>query len=566
MATRREFITTAGLGALTIAADARITVAQTPAAPVTPAAGDPDLIFSNGRFHTMDARNSIVDAIAIRGGRFQAVGGRMPARGAGTRVINLRGRTVIPGIIDAHNHFVNLCNRPGYHTILENARSIRDVQQTLADRRREVPASEFITAMGGWHTNMWAEKRLPTLKELDDAVSDRPVFLLQTFNGPSVTNTLGKTFFERPFDFAQGALSTVEGRQPNAVVVADNGAIAGGMPSTTALFRLRQQQTLESKMRGAVDAWRYSASLGLTAHLDQVGLGSPGPLTPGQSLAAFDPYRMYDAWQELYRQGKAIIRLQSNFSANQNDPLLPMLRERLRNQFQFFGSDMLMTGAIGESAAPGDGAGDIWLAAQKVVAEARWRNENHALTLANLENEVAGYEKVHAEFPIADLRWVIAHVPFATPDLLNRLKAMGAAVQTTGWRYLQGTTANNGSPFRMILDNGIRCGLHSDSAHISPLNPWIHLYYATTGVNAAGELINAGQQITRQEALRLYTRENGWFLRMEEKLGSIEAGKLADLAVLSDNYFEVPDDQVRQIRSVMTVVDGKIVHDAGVLK
>jgi predicted amidohydrolase YtcJ len=143
---------------------------------------------------------------------------------------------------------------------------------------------------------------------------------------------------------------------------------------------------------------------------------------------------------------------------------------------------------------------------------------------------------------------------------------MGAAVQTTGWRYLQGTTANNGSPFRMILDNGIRCGLHSDSAHISPLNPWIHLYYATTGVNAAGELINAGQQITRQEALRLYTRENGWFLRMEEKLGSIEAGKLADLAVLSDNYFEVPDDQVRQIRSVMTVVDGKIVHDAGVLK
>ncbi|HZJ29929.1 MAG TPA: amidohydrolase family protein, partial [Vicinamibacterales bacterium] len=325
MATRREFITTAGLGALTIAADARITVAQTPAAPVTPAAGDPDLIFTNGRFHTMDPRNSIVDTIAIRGGRFQAVGGRMPARGSATRVINLRGRTVIPGIIDAHNHFVNLCNRPGYHTILENAGSIREVQQTLADRRREVPAGEFITAMGGWHTNMWADKRLPTLKELDDAVSDRPVFLLQTFNGPSVTNSLGKMFFER---------------QPNAVVVADNGAIAGGMPSTTALFRLRQQQTLESKMRGAVDAWRYSASLGLTAHLDQVGLGSPGPLTPSQSLAAFDPYRMYDAWQELYRQGKAIVRLQSNFSANQNDPLLPMLRERLRNQFQFFGSDM----------------------------------------------------------------------------------------------------------------------------------------------------------------------------------------------------------------------------------
>ena len=545
---RRRFLSVAGLGALAIAADARITVAQ---APVAPAATVPDLLLTNGRIHTMDGRNSIAESVAIRGGKFLAVGGRMPSRAAGTRVIDLRGRTVIPGIIDAHNHFVNLGNRPGYHTILENARSIRDVQQALADRRRDVPVGEFITAMGGWHTNMWAEKRLPTVKELDEAFSDRPVFLLQTFNGPSVTNSAGKAFFER---------------EPNAVAVAENGAIGGGMPSTTALFRLRQQQTLESKMRGTIDAWRYSAGLGLTAHLDQVGLGVPGPIAPNQSLAAFDPYRMYDAWQELYRQGRAFIRLQTNFSASQNDPQLPMLRERVKNQFPFFGSDMLMTGGIGESAAPGDGVGEVWLAAQKLVAEARWRSESHALTLANLENEVAGYEKVHAEFPIGDLRWVVSHVPFATPDLLNRLKKIGAAVQLTGWRYLQGTAANNGSPFRMVLQNGIRAGLHSDSAHISPLNPWIHLYYATTGVNAAGEAINGDQTIPRQDALRLYTRDNGWFLRMEEKLGSIEVGKLADLAVLSDDYFAVPDEQIKRIRSVMTVVDGKIVHDAGVLK
>ena len=548
MTTRREFLSTAVASALTIAADARFVFGQ---APVAPAAAVPDLVLTNGRIHTMDARNSIVTAVAIRNGRFLNVGGRMPSRGSGTRVIDLRGRTVIPGIIDAHNHFVNLGNRPGYHTILENARSIRDVQQTLSERRRDVPAGEFITAMGGWHTNMFAERRLPTLRELDEAVPDRPVFLLQTFNGPSVTNTSGKAFFER---------------DPNPVAVADDGGIAGGMASTTALYKLRLQQTLESKMRGTIDAWRYSASLGLTAHLDQVGLGSPGPLTPNQSLAAFDPYRMYDAWQELYRQGRAFIRLQTNFSANQNDPQLPLLRERLKNQFPFFGSDMLMTGGIGESAAPGDGAGDVWLAAQMAVAEAGWRNENHALTLANFENEVAGYEKVHARFPVTDLRWVVSHVPFATTALLDRMKAMGAAVQLTGWRYLQGTATNNGSPFRMVLDNGIRAGLHSDSAHISPLNPWLHIYYATTGVNAAGELINAGQQISRQEALRLYTRDNGWFLRMEEKLGSMEPGKLADLAVLSDDYFAVPDDQVRRIRSVMTIVDGKIVHDAGVLR
>jgi predicted amidohydrolase YtcJ len=157
-------------------------------------------------------------------------------------------------------------------------------------------------------------------------------------------------------------------------------------------------------------------------------------------------------------------------------------------------------------------------------------------------------------------------VPFATTDLLNRLKAIGAAVQLTGWRYLQGSATNNGSPFRLVLDNGIRAGLHSDSAHISPLNPWLHIYYAVTGVNAAGEPINVEQKISRQEALRLYTRENGWFLRMEQKLGSIEIGKLADVAVLSDDYLAVTDEQIKRIRSVMTIVDGKIVHDAGVLK
>ena len=104
-------------------------------------------------------------------------------------------------------------------------------------------------------------------------------------------------------------------------------------------------------------------------------------------------------------------------------------------------------------------------------------------------------------------RWVISHVPFATPDLLNRLKKIGAAVQLTGWRYLQGSATNNGSPFRMVLKNGIRAGLHSDSAHISPLNPWLHLYYATTGVNAAGESINGDQRISGQDALRLYAGE-----------------------------------------------------------
>ncbi len=147
---------------------------------------------------------------------------------------------------------------------------------------------------------------------------------------------------------------------------------------------------------------------------------------------------------------------------------------------------------------------------------------------------------------------------------LNRLKALGGGVSLTGWRYLAGTPEQNGPPFRMIVTNGIHAGMSSDGMQIAPMNPWLHMYYATTGLNARQRLINGGQQITRQEALKLYTASNGWFLREEKQIGTIEPGKLADVVVLSDDYFTVPDEKLKKIRSVLTMVGGRIVHDAGI--
>jgi hypothetical protein len=120
-----------------------------------------------------------------------------------------------------------------------------------------------------------------------------------------------------------------------------------------------------------------------------------------------------------------------------------------------------------------------------------------------------------------------------------------------------------GPPFRTIFDHGIQTGIHGDGVHIAPLNPWLHIYYATTGVNSFGDKVNGDQQLKRAEALRLFTRNNSWFLRMEDKVGSIEPGKLADLAVLDRDYFAVPDIEIKKIRSVLTIVDGKVVHDSG---
>jgi predicted amidohydrolase YtcJ len=289
---------------------------------------------------------------------------------------------------------------------------------------------------------------------------------------------------------------------------------------------------------------------------------TPGPLHPNQILSNLDQYRMYDPWLELHHEGRTIIRLQMNFLQNQSDPELPELKERLRNQFSFFGDDMMRTGAIGEWAAP-LASGAVWREAQRLVAQAGWRNENAVQNLAGLRQVVEAYEAVNREHDITKLRWVVHHVPEVNADLLNRLKALGGGVEMGAFRWVTSSDPKvvTGPPFRTIVDHGIQVGIHGDGVHIAPLNPWLHIYYATTGINSFGDQVNPGQHLTRAEALRLFTRNNSWFLRMEDKIGTIEPGKLADLAVLDRDYFTVSDADIKKIRAVLTIVNGKIVHE-----
>jgi predicted amidohydrolase YtcJ len=539
-----------------------------------------DITFVNGRIHTMDDDNRVVSSVAIRDGRFVAVGNAANP-GPGGKVVNLQGRTVVPGLIESHTHFVSLANRPGYHVAgLELARSIAEVQAMLAERRAatpEVPAGQFITAMGGWHPRQWFGPgqvlRLPTRDELDAAVSDRPVFLFQNFNGPCSVNSLGKAFFE-----------TVNSPLAGPVAVRDDGFIAAGLQSTTALYHLRVRQTFEDKKRSVTDAMAHSARVGVTTNLDQtlvaVGFGPLDP-QPGHPLATLNHFRMYDGWIAVHQEGGSLVRLQMNFLHNQGfnaalgglENQLPELRERLKNQFQFFGDDMLRTGAIGEWAAPFGAPGTpnhpVWFEAQRLVAQARWRNENAQSSAVNIGHVVEAWRSVDQEFGIAELRWGLQHADFATPEQLAALRQLNVAVSMSGLRW-QNTAltppANPAGPlFPQILASGIKAGLHEDGVHIAPHNPWYALHYATTGLNVFGVQINRDQQISRQDALHAYTRGNAWYLNRENDLGSIEVGKLADMIVLDRDYFSVSDAAMRETRVVLTVVDGKIVHDTGAL-
>src|SRR5688572_31179264 len=305
------------------------------AAATAPAA---DLAFVNGRIHSMDRNDTVASSVSIAAGRFVAVGNDASPRAA--RVIDLEGRTVVPGIIDNHNHVVLMGNRPGYHTPLENALSIRDVQETIATRAKGIPRGAWITTIGGFHRNHLVgpgeNPRLPTLAELDAAAPDNPVYISESFNGPSATNSAGRKIFES--------------QSPPIPVGADGAVGPGAMGTGRATLFLRQTTlTPDQRRRGALDALMYGLGLGVTTHLDQGAFQAAN--TPADGAAHEDNYAMNLPFLALHEEGKLPARLRINFLHQDDTPELRTLRERVRNSFPFFGDDMVRTGGIGEFIA-----------------------------------------------------------------------------------------------------------------------------------------------------------------------------------------------------------------------
>jgi predicted amidohydrolase YtcJ len=516
-------------------------------------AGSRDLHLTNGKIATLDKAGTMTTEVVIQDGKSTAVGKNGDTRTSPcTRTINLRGRTVVPGLIDNHNHIVLLGMRPGYDIRLETAGSIAELQAMLRAKAKTVPVGSFITTLGDFNAKQVTEKRLPTLAELDAALPDHP-YLLN--GGGTVTNGRGKAFFES-----------------KGIMVSPTGAIAG--PGfLQALNALRAIQTFDDMKRGTMDAMTYLNGFGLTTSVDMGAFTIPG--TPdmqdasvADNVESLNPWTMYDAFMALDREGKMTHRLRIFFLTQDTRPDVPILKQRLLNNFPNFGDDLLRTAGIGEFAAAwrvtAQGGPANYETALQLVAKNGWAFQQHTLSLVEDQFTTATFEKVNAVTPIRDLHWSIGHVPKIDRPTLDRLKAIGAGVAVHGWLYLGGTPQNGGPPFRTIVDSGIHVGAGSDAAAVSVFDPWLEIYYMVTGKNSAGELINPGQQLTRLEALRLYTSENGWYTHEENRLGTIEVGKLADLAVLSDDYLDpvkVSDEAIKKLRSVLTVVDGKVVHD-----
>jgi predicted amidohydrolase YtcJ len=520
--------------------------------------GKRELVLYNGRIHTMDARNSVVSTVTIHNGRFDDIGRREDSGGDCSKAIDLGGRTAVPGLIDNHNHFILLSSRPGHDTRLESAFSIADVQAAIHARVATVPAGAWITAIGGWIPAQFTENRLPTLAELDAAAPNNPVLVFQQFTGPASTNTKGMQFLSG-----------------KGVIISPTGQIAGTGAAIQALDALRAIQTHADRVQGSLDAMAYSARLGVTTNVDMGGFVIPGlpdieDSFTFDSSASWDPFTAYDAYLDLNEQHRLSVRLRIFFLSMDINNDIPLLTQRINNSFDRFGNPMMKTSGIGEFATNWPLFGPVttppnYQAALNLVAASGRTFQQHSLSNAEDALTLATFKAVNAVTPIAPLHWSIAHVPQITQANVNAFKALGAGIAVHPFEYLSGAlTGPAGPPFRTIVDSGVMVGAGSDSAQISTLNPWNMIYYMVTGTNVAGHLVNAGQLLTRQEAIRLYTAANGWFINEEDKLGSIEQGKYGDLVVLNADYFDsfaVPDASLRQLHSVLTVVDGKVVYD-----
>src|SRR4029078_5248157 len=439
--TRRQFIQTAAAAAAAggVAAMPGARAAKPSDLPTPPGHTDADIILQNGKIHTMDGQNRIVSSLAIKDGRFLSVGDAQP--GPRTKMIDLGGRTVVPGIIDNHNHIALMGNRPGYHTPLENAQSIPDVQELYKARAAGAPVGAWITTIGGFHTNhIYANPndklsgRFPTLQELDAAVPNNPVFMMISFTGPGVTNSLGKSIL-----------------QGQGVTVADNGAItssaATGCPRALLFLRQTLLNPVERR-RSTIDAMKYAVSIGGTTHLDQGAFQATNTTSDG--AAHEDNYTMQIPFLEVYDQDQGLIRTRINFLHMETDANTPELAQRLKNAFPFIGNEWVKTGGIGEFIAAGTSITSPFVEAAKKVARANWRAEvlslgrrtTPASNPADFELEIQGFEIANAERPgvVGDKRWGVAHVPGITQEWIDRLQAIGGNLSLTGWQYLAGNT------------------------------------------------------------------------------------------------------------------------------
>ncbi len=553
------------LRALVMSAAAVVAATHVAAQTSAPQARAADVVLIGGKVVTVDDKSSIAQAIAIKDRRILAVGTTADInklRGTDTRVINLAGRTVIPGLIDNHSHWI----RAAEHDELrfDGVTRRADAVKLLLARLKASPAGEWIAVLGGWSEEQFKDSQEPfTLAELDKLAPGHPVVLQSIYNHSYLNTAALKAagIDEKTANPPNGTIEKDANGKPTGVVRG-----GGGVAFVAAKVPHKDPDAWLGNTRKLV---RYLNSLGITAWLDAGGRGI--------DERHYAPYKVLADRGELdVRAFYTTIRQPS--TPGQVDKVLAEIRDLKTFQgnayhdhvgwgetaFSPVTTQLLRSGG---NTKPED------IAQMRRVAEALASRGIYFNSHVEMEPVIDAfldtYESIAKTNPIKGLRWSFSHLDQVTPAQIERMKQLGMSAQIHSRPLIQGALMHkvhgerawSMPPMRMVQDSGIPWGLGSDATAVTPSNPFYTLSFAVTGEMVGGRKVN-NQTITREEALAAHTRNNARFLFQDGSLGSLQKGYLADLLVLDRDYLTVPASQIKDIKPVITMVGGKLVYEA----
>ncbi|WP_156256264.1 amidohydrolase [Sandarakinorhabdus oryzae] len=529
----------------------------------------------NGRFTTLDPANPAPEALALADGLVAAAGPLAEARAAAgpdARIIDCGGRRVIPGLSDNHIHVI----RGGLNFNLElrwdGVPSLADAMRMLKAQVDRTPAPQWVRVVGGFSEQQFAERRLPTLDEINAVAPDTPVFILHLYDRALLNRAaLAAVGYTKDTpDPPGGIIQRDAAGNPTGLLIASPNA--GILYSTLARG---PKLPIEYQKNATRHFMRDLNRLGVTSVIDAGG--------------GFQNYpEDYAVVEQLHAEGQLTLRIAYNLFTQKAGDELADFRRWTDSSAIGQGDDWYRLNGAGEmlvfSAAdfedfrqprpdlPASMEDDLE-AVVRLLAERRWPWRLHATYDETISRALDVFEKVNRDIPLAGINWFFDHAETISPRSIDRVAALGGGIAFQHRMAYQGEyfierygaeAAAATPPFRRVLEAGVRTSAGTDATRVASYDPWVSLAWLTTGKTLGGQLLYpAANLLDREAALRMWTSNVSWFSGQDGRKGQLKPGQFADVVVLSQDYFSIPGDQIRQTEALLTIVGGRIVYGAG---